>query len=278
MACLRMRFPNWKKKVLTLSYDDAVIQDMKLVEILNKNGIKGTFNINSALVKDDDYVYPENMWGRMKKSDVLKIYDGHEVAVHALTHTDLTTVPPSRATYEVIEDKRKLEEWFGYTIRGMAYPYGTFNDTVVEILKNSGIVYSRTTVSRGNFIIPEDWLRLSATCHHDSPEMPRLADEFINMEIKGIGQSAMFYMWGHSYEFDDNDNWGKIEEFAAKMGGRDDIWYATNIEIFDYITAFKRIDFSTDMSFAENPTTTELYFEWDYKPYVLKAGEKIKID
>ena len=277
MANLRMRFPEGRKKVVTLSYDDGVLQDIRLVDILNQYGLKGTFNINSGLIKPDDYEYPENRRGRMKLCDILDTYKGHEIAAHALTHADLTTVSPARATYEVVEDRRRLEELFGCTIRGMAYPYGTFNDTVVEILKNSGIVYSRTTVSRGNFIIPEDWLRLSATCHHNASDMLKLADEFLESEVKSVHNSIMFYLWGHSYEFDDNNNWDKIEEFAKKMSGRDEIWFATNIEIFDYITAFKRLNFSVDMTFVENPTTTDVFFDWDEKSYMVKAREKIRL-
>ena len=42
-----MLFPGKKRKVLTLSYDDGVEQDIRLVEIMKKHGLKGTFNINT---------------------------------------------------------------------------------------------------------------------------------------------------------------------------------------------------------------------------------------
>ena len=51
----------------------------------------------------------------------------------------------------------------------------------------------------------------------------------------------MFYVWGHSYEFDENDNWNVIEDFAKFIGGRNDIWYAANIEIYEYVQAFKNL-------------------------------------
>ena len=44
-----MRFPGFKYKALTLSYDDDVIFDKKLMEILDKHGLKCTFNLNSGL-------------------------------------------------------------------------------------------------------------------------------------------------------------------------------------------------------------------------------------
>ena len=42
-----MRFPGGAYKVVTLSYDDNVEEDVRLVEIMKKHGLKGTFNLNS---------------------------------------------------------------------------------------------------------------------------------------------------------------------------------------------------------------------------------------
>ena len=44
-----LRFPEFKLKALTLSYDDGVVFDEKLISILDKYGLKCTFNINSGL-------------------------------------------------------------------------------------------------------------------------------------------------------------------------------------------------------------------------------------
>ena len=52
-----MRFPNGKLKALTLSYDDGVEQDIKFVEILNKYGLKCTFNLNSGKYAPEGKVY-----------------------------------------------------------------------------------------------------------------------------------------------------------------------------------------------------------------------------
>lgn len=39
---------NGKKKAVTFSFDDGVTQDIRLIEIFNKYGLKGTFNLNSG--------------------------------------------------------------------------------------------------------------------------------------------------------------------------------------------------------------------------------------
>lgn len=278
MSDMLMRFPGGKPKAFTMSYDDGVETDKRLIEIMDRYGLKGTFNINSGLFAPEGTVYPKDAYHRrMTEKQVVELYtnSGHEVGVHAVTHPFLEELPAATAAAEVVGDRRRLEQLFGGTIRGMAYPYGTYNDAVVEIVKNAGIIYSRTTISTENFNIPDDWLRLPATCHHINPKLMELADRFIDLQI--WGKSQMFYLWGHSYEFERDNNWEVIEEFAEKIGGREDIWYATNIEIFDYITAFKQLRFNVDMTYVENPTNTDLWLAYNGKIYEIKHGERVTI-
>ena len=88
----------------------------------------------------------------------------------------------------------------------------------------------------------------------------------------------MFYLWGHSYEFEANDNWNVIEEFAEYMANREDIWYATNIEIYDYQDAFKKLLFSVDGRIVKNPTAMELWFFLNGKEYSIKPGEVLTVE
>ena len=169
-----MRFPGGKKKALTLSYDDGVEQDIRLIDIMKKNGLKGTFNLNSGCYAPEGTVYPAGtIHRRMTKNQVTKLYSesGMEVAVHGLTHPHLEQLPINLCLEDIAKDRENLEEQFGAIVRGMAYPYGSFKDTVIECMKTVGIAYSRTTISSRGFSIPEDWLRLEATCHHDDPKL-----------------------------------------------------------------------------------------------------------
>ena len=88
----------------------------------------------------------------------------------------------------------------------------------------------------------------------------------------------MFYLWGHSYEFESDNNWNVIEAFAELMGGREDIWYATNIEIYEYVESFKRLVFSLDMTRVKNPTAQELCFIFHQKLYTVKPGETLQLE
>ena len=49
-----MKLKDGKSKVLTLSYDDGVVQDIRLINILDKYGIRGTFNINTGMYLPED--------------------------------------------------------------------------------------------------------------------------------------------------------------------------------------------------------------------------------
>lgn len=257
-----MRFPEGKSKALTLSYDDGVEQDIRLIGIMDKYGLKGTFNLNSGEFAAEGTVYPEGVFHRrMTVSQVRETYGNsdHEVAVHGLTHPFLEKLPENMAMWELLKDRENLEKLFHRIVRGMAYPFGTYNDTVVECLKKAGLVYGRTVISSHSFDVPTDWRRLEATCHHNDPELMPLAEKFVTGTP--TGDPWIFYLWGHSYEFEVDDNWEIIEKFAEYAGGHEDVWYATNIQIFDYVQAYGRLEFSADGRQVYNPTATDLYFE-----------------
>ena len=162
----------------------------------------------------------------------------------------------------------------------MAYPNNSFNADTPSVLDACGIAYCRTTRATRKFDLPENWLLLDPTCHHDDPELFDLADRFFAGTPYGDGW--MFYVWGHAYEFDDHNNWDRIEDFADKVAGRDDVWYATNIEIYDYVQAYRRLIYSSDGTRCCNPSAQEIFFsvgDWGKETlYSVLPGQTITID
>ncbi len=270
MNYMFMRFPGFKSRALTLSYDDGAIYDKRLIDIMNKNGLKGTFNINSGFLID-------NAERELTNEQTVRLYleSGNEVAVHGKKHLYLTELPSAMAVDEILNDRIALEEMFGTIVSGMAYAYGSYNDRIVGILKDCGIEYARTVVSTERFDIPNDWLRLPATCHHENPRLMELARSFVEDELVAK-RPKLFYLWGHSFEFNRNNNWNVIEEFAEYIGNRSDIWYATNIEVCKYVKAYDALCFSANGNIIYNPTATDIYLNYFDKEILVKAGETVK--
>ncbi len=272
------RFPNGLRKALTLSYDDGVEQDIRLMEILDKHGVRCTFNLNSGCWAKEGTVYPAGqVHRRLSASQAAKVYanPNHEVAAHCLTHASLTELNPAQVAHEVLADRQNLEAMFGGIIRGLAYPFGTYSDKVVEALRATGTAYARTVASTNNFNIPNEWLLLHPTCHHNAPNLEQLCDQFLKNTVP-FG-SRLFYLWGHSYEFESDNNWHVIEKFCERMGGREDIWYATNIEIADYVNACRAVICSADEKTLHNPTCTDVWADIDGKSVCIRAGETVRV-
>lgn len=223
------------QKALTFSYDDGVRQDARLIELFNKYGMKGTFNLNSGLM------HPGSLWHykneipvyRLEPHENLKeLYRGHEIAVHGAQHIHLENATRAEAEAEIFEDKKILSDLFGYETDGMAYAFGTYKEETLDVLRKTGIRYSRAVKTTGSFDLWDgDMLEYQGTCHHGAENIFDLAKAFIEMTPD---TPQLFYIWGHSYEFDDGNDWSRMEELLKLLAGHDDILYGTNKEVFEY--------------------------------------------
>lgn len=273
-------FPGGKRKALTLSYDDGVIQDRRLIQILNRYGLKCTFNIGSGVL---DYKGSAIIGGKevdvskVSASEVKDLYADHEVAGHGLYHSSLTDIGTPTAMYEIIEDRKRLEQITSKMICSFAYPFGTYNDIIKHILHLAGYNSARTVISSHSFDIPEDFLEWKATCHHNDPKLMTLAKQFCQNPPAFPGPQ-LFYLWGHSYEFDADNNWDIIENFANYAAQySEDIWFATNGQIVRYVNAFRSLEYSTDASWIHNPTAIDVSLCINGNVFTIPAGKTIRI-
>lgn len=224
-----------KMKAVTFSYDDGVTQDKRLIEIFDYYGLKATFNLNSELLGVKTRIERmgrEISHNRFEPEELTDVYKGHEVAVHTLTHPNLTQVDADEVIRQVNEDQKNLERLCGCKIRGMAYPGGGVNytDEVADIIgAHTNLAYARTTVSTHDFELQQDLLRFKPTVYHVDQEMvSQLTDRFLAMEPE---KPQLFYIWGHSYEFDAADSWRWFEGICKRLAGKDDIFYGTNSQV-----------------------------------------------
>jgi hypothetical protein len=271
-----MTWPDFKFKALTLSYDDGVTTDRRFIKLIDKYGIKATFHLNSMLYGKGGETFPKGQFGRLSRDEATALYkdSGHEIAAHTLHHKLMTELTSEEAYREIFEDKRNLEMQFGCIIRGMAFPMGGISDELEKIAKECGMVYAKISNSSLDYQIPQNWLRLKTTCNHSHPRFKELYEAFIE---KTSNSAELFFLRGHSYEFEQSDNWELIEEFCEKIGNRDDIWYATNIEVFDYITAYRNLQYSANMDMIHNPSAIPVYVTVNGNNTVIGGGETVKI-
>ncbi|MDQ0059269.1 polysaccharide deacetylase family protein [Paenibacillus harenae] len=262
MPKILLCFPDGKHKALTMSYDDGTTADRRLVSIFNRHGIKGAFHLNGGLFGKGN---------RISEEEAVSLYEGQEVSAHTLTHPTIARCPREQLVHEIMEDRKKLERLAGYTVRGMSYPNGSFNQEIKRMLPYLGIEYARVVQTTGGFGMPDDWLEWQPTCHHNDRLLER-AETFIDLH-----KSQYLYLmnvWGHSYEFDNDNNWELIESFCERISGHEDIWYATNIEIADYMRAYGQMKFSADLSFVYNTTATGVWLSVDGQIVEVKGGSQ----
>ncbi len=268
-------YPDGKRKAFTVSYDDGNDCDEKLVEMLRRHHAKGTFNINSAMFGDLDDAPEPRRWRRMTAEECVQLYgDDMEVAVHGAVHPYWDCMHSESLLQDIYEDKRELERLFGRIIRGAAAPYGRMSDDVADVLRLAGFTYCRASGQTKTIRLRKfDPMCFKSTIHHREPEALELARKLADGSGDD-GQLRLLYVVGHSYEFIERDNWHVMEELLSIVCDREDIWYCTNLELFDYLAAVKRLHWNVDQSLVENPSAQDV---WMNRMRIYKDPEMITV-
>lgn len=274
MRYIFLRYPEGKTKAVTFSYDDGNRSDITMAEIMKKHGIKGTFNVWS-----DGFDATANLTVDEIKTHLLG--EGFEIAGHGMHHLSAARLRPIRTVSEVLDCRIALEKTFGGIIRGYAYPDTGFTREVgggtlasaEATLKTLDIAYARVTETDPSFMLPADWLAWKGTVHGNQPEVDDCIQKFLALDVNTLYPSEqwprLFYMWGHSTEF--MSDWSRLESICERLGGKEDTWYATNMEIYHYCHAYEQLIWSADGLTVSNPTLTDLWV------WISDQGKTVKI-
>lgn len=255
-------FPHGRTRALTFSYDDGTVHDRRLVEMFDRFGLRGTFHLNSGSLDRPGWV---------RSSEIPSLYGNHEVAVHTVHHYHLDRIPPDVAATEILDDRRALEALVGYPIQGMSFPFGTHSRNLLRLLPSLGIEYARTVRETGLLEVPADFLAWDPTCHHNHGLLS-LGKSFLQEDSL---PPLLLVVWGHSQDFDREKNWDLMEEFCSLASGKNDVWYATALEIADYIQATRRLRFSVARDRVYNPSSQPVWIEVDSCPVVIAPGQTL---
>ncbi|MBQ2695848.1 MAG: polysaccharide deacetylase family protein [Clostridia bacterium] len=284
MRYIFMRFPGGKAKAVTLSYDDGKKQDKRLSDLFTANGMKCTFNLNGDAYRGQ---------AGLSKEEVIEhiLKPGHEIALHGYCHRAPGGLRPLDGIKDILDNRLELEQKYDRIIRGLAYPdfgitrfeNGASYEQIKSYLTHLDIAYARSLGGDNNrFSMPTDWHNWVPTASHNNPKLMEWIEEFLALDIKNEGYPAareprLFFLWGHSSEYDDKDNWHLIETVCEKLAGHEDVWYATNMEIYEYSEAYQSLVFSADGKKVYNPTLFTLCFEVDMVAYTISPGETITL-
>lgn len=281
-----LRFPNGKPKAVTFSYDDGCVCDVRLAEVCNGFGIKCTFNLNSGYIteKEDGY--------HLGKNDIKKYLVGEnsEIAIHGEFHRALGKQRAIEGIKEVLNCRLYLEKTFNTIVRGFAYPdsgirrfenNADYND-IKRYLTDLDIAYARSLGNdNDDFELPTDWHNWIPTAHHGNKNIFNYIDKF-NEDFSKITYASnrvpkLFYLWGHSFEFEKAGNWDLLEEICKRISGHEDTWYATNIEIYDYVNAYYSLIHSADGKTVFNPSVYDIWLETDGEVTCIPSGKTVLI-
>ncbi len=278
-----LRFPQGKLKAVTFSYDDGAPQDVRFAQTLTRHGLKGTFNFNSDEMRKGKTISKED-------AQTLILDQGHEIAVHGYNHRALGLQRPLEGIRDVLDCRLELESKFGRIIRGMAYPdsgitrfaNGADYPSIQRYLSDLGIAYSRSLGGDNNrFLLPTDWYNWIPTAHHNHPHVLEWIEAFNALKEEEIYPTnrypRLFYVWGHSYEFDNDENWDHLETICENLGGKSDVWYATNIQICDYVKAYESLIYSADGKLVYNPTNLTVWTAVDKKTYSIAPSQTLDL-
>lgn len=237
---VRFSYPNGHYKAFILSYDDGTIQDIELAQLLDKNNLVGTFNLNSKYLSVTR-VWPQQNGDTIFQQYVPKdslnwIYKNHEIAAHGALHQNFTDIEDTEVLKELQADIEILNALTERTIQSMAYPFGHTNEKVAALVASTPLINGRTVSDTYGFDLPTDFYRWNPSCH-DSKALP-LMEEYLSLEPTEL---SLFYVWGHSWEFGNPQRWEDMKVLCQKMGQATDIWSVSMGVFSRYLMALERI-------------------------------------
>lgn len=242
------------KKYFTLSYDDGLEQDKRLIDLMRKYGLKGTFNLNAGLFgkkgtvrrigslafmdcgpdMESGKIIKYTQQNRIPKDEIAQVYEGMEIASHSYKHEWLGLLPKDVMQKSIDLDIEELEKIAGKPILGHAYAKGSTSKNVQSYLSQKGIIYARGIMSGQGFAFPKNPMNVKPTCSHiDSYDS--IESKFKAFLSNDTDDDKLFFMWGHAYELDfemKEASWEKIERIFQLVSDKPDIIYCTNAQAF----------------------------------------------
>ncbi len=270
---IRKLYPGGKSRAFNISYDDGVIQDTRFVELLNRYGLKGTFNLNYGLMRSSfTWQHECGMTvRRIPEDQVVSVYEGHEIASHSYSHPYFDNASETEILKELGSDKFFLERLFGREVAGYATPFYYYSDLMASCVRHCGFEYARISEESNDYSIPEDFYRWRGSKFHWDEDL----QDFVRGFLETDQELALCQLVGHSYDLDVMNLWGTMEQICGWVSENSDVWAATHMELVRYLRNMKQAKI-TDHE-IRNESNSDLWFRVGFETVKLSPGEKIHI-
>lgn len=205
-------------KIVSLSFDDGTVYDVRFTELLNRYNLKATLNLNSGL-KDFVWYYEGKPVKRLDLEKAKDIYRGHEVASHSLTHPYFSSLTKAEIESQVNEDIKNLTDIFGQEIAGFAFPFhDQTEDNIQTVRECTKLQYIRYSFLCDDYL-PNDRYHIPINALYDDSDIYTRLHKFSENTL----ENSLFVIAGHSYEFEMKSDWDKIEKLLAYLESNDEI-------------------------------------------------------
>lgn len=270
---IKKLYPRGKSKAFAVTYDDGVLQDRPFVALLNRYGLKGTFNLNSGLMENEfEWTHANGcVIKRLSTDSAASLYQGHEIASHSLTHPYMEHLGESELMVELQTDKANLERIFGQKIKGFAVPFDYCSQLIVDCARRCGFEYVRLPQESHSFLPPEDTFSWTAGIFHLGEGLTDFVDAFRHAS----DELAFCQIVGHSYDLDTENMWGVMEDIFQKISADHEVLPMTTIGLIEYFRAMRKAEIAGRR--IQNNSDISLWFQIDGKIYEIAANQGIEL-
>jgi peptidoglycan/xylan/chitin deacetylase (PgdA/CDA1 family) len=228
--------------IVTTSWDDGSVIDLRLGALLTKYGMKGTFYIPNY----------SNRVTILQNDELRELAAVHEIGGHSITHPHLTMIPQPEARTEIEGNKLYLEAVLGKKIRMFGYPFGEFNEETKTILRACGYIGARTVKFNGLSAAGDPYeFGVAVTAVNSRKDYaaeilqyfpmiptPSLSDwegRAKTLFDLAVAQGGVFHLWGHSWQIEENNDWDKLERVLKYISNKAGVLYISNGETIDML-------------------------------------------
>lgn len=270
---IKRLYPDGKSRAFNVTYDDGVLQDVRFVELLDRYGVKGTFNLNAGLMQNGfEWRHESGLTvKRLSPEQARGLYRDHEVAGHTFTHPYLHGLDRAQILYELRADKEALETLFDRPVCGFAVPFDHYSPLIESCVRECGFEYGRISEESHSFTPEQDSFRWRAGLFHLSPQL----EHFVNAFLSAKEELALCQIVGHTYDLDVYDLWDRMELIFRAVSAAPDVWMATHLELVRYLSAMRKAQITAKE--IRNPSDRTLWFGVGEQITALEPGRTLRL-